>query len=131
MSVEFLIRHWALVIASVLGVGILLFVLWRLYALSPRGRLQGHVRLLRTRKKEAGKALSRLEKASGKLAKLQNRAEATRPRFISEAEEALQDARMLKEIADDQVLRAQKVLRDVILEEFPPNRHDALRSQYL
>jgi hypothetical protein len=38
---------------------------------------------------------------------------------------------MLKKVADDLVLVAQRKLRDLIIEEFPPNRQDGLRNRYL
>ena len=131
MNLELLTRNWALVIASVLGTAIFLFVLFRLYGASPRGRLNRHVRLLDSRKSEAAKAQQKLDKAEARLAGLQSRAASVKPRLVSEAEEALHDARFLKKIADDQVLRAQKLVRDVILEEFPPNRQDVMRKKYL
>ena len=131
MTLEIITRYWALVIASVLGTGVLLFVLYRLYEASPRGRLNSNVRVLRSMKMAALQAQRRLDKASERLARLQSRAESSKPRLVSEADEALQDARALKKIADDQVLVAQNHVRNVILEEFPPNRQDGLRNRHL
>ena len=131
MTLELLTRYWALVIASVLGVGILFFVLYRLYEASPRGRLKAHVAVLRKRQAESVRAESRLERASNRLAGLQSKAHSTKPKVLAAAEEALLDAKSLKEIADDQVLRAKKLVREVILEEFPPKRQDGLRSKYM
>ncbi len=131
MNLELFTRNWALVIASVLGTAIFLFVLFRLYEASPRGRLNRDVRRLDSRKSEVAKAQQKMDKAEARLVGLQSRAASVKPRLVSEAEEALQDARSLKKIADDQVLRAQKLVRDVILEEFPPNRQDVMRKKYL
>ena len=128
---EWAIRNWALLIASVLGAAILLLVLTRLYAASPRGRLGAGVCHLRTQKLAAEKAQQRLSRASARLSHLQGRAASTKPRLLAEADEAVQDASALKNIADDQVLIATKQVREVIVEEFPPNRQDVMRNKYL
>ena len=131
MRTEILIRNWALVAASVLGTAIALFVLYRLYQASRQGRLRAAVRRLRRQKLAAAKAAKRLDKAATRLAQLRSRADSTRPRNLSEADEAVQDASALKNIADDLVLIAIKEVREVIVEEFPPNRQDGLRTKYL
>lgn len=124
-------QNWALVAASVMGFAILLFVLYRLHEASPRGRLSAHVDVLRKHKNEVTQAETRLAKASEQLCALRSKADVIKPRLLSEAEEAIQDARSLRKIAGDQVLRAKKLVREVILEEFPPKRHDGLRNKYL
>ena len=131
MSTDFLIRNWALVAGSVLGVAIGLFVLYRLYQASRGAKLSAAVRVLRQRRLDASKAAQRLDKATAKLASLKSRADSVRPRALSEADEAVQDTAALKKIADDLVLVAIKVVREVIVEEFPPNRQDGLRTRYL
>lgn len=80
---------------------------------------------------EAARVQARLDKASAKLASLRSRAASVKPRRVTEADSAVQDAQLLKKISDDLVLVAQRQVRDLILEEFPPNRHDDLRSKYL
>jgi Skp family chaperone for outer membrane proteins len=131
MTMQLVTQNWALVVASVFSLAILLFVLSRLYEASPRGRLSGHVAVLRKHKTEVTRAEKRLAKASKQLSALRSKADSTKPRLLSEAKEAIQDAQSLLKIAGDQVLRAQKLLRDVILEEFPPKRQDVLRRKYL
>lgn len=131
MTLEFFTRNWALVIASVLGTAILLFVSSRLYTDSPRGRLKRCVRALRVKQAAAGKTRRQLGAAQRRLAQLQASAASVKPRLVSAADEAVQDAQMLQKLADDQVLIAIKHVREVILEEFPPNRHDVLRNKYL
>jgi hypothetical protein len=131
MTMQWVTHNWALVAASVLGLAILLFVLYRLYEASPRGRLSAHVAVLRKHNNEVTQSETRLTKASEQLSALRSKADTTKPRLLSEAEEAIQDARSLQKIATDQVLRAQKLLGDVILEEFPPKRQDVLRNKYL
>lgn len=131
MSADYLTQNWALAVACVLGFAILLFVLYRLYEDSGQGQLAERVRELNRVRAEAAAAASRLQKARARLVALQRKADSTRPRVLSEAEEAVQDADALVTITGDQVMRAEKVLRDVILEEFPPNRQDVLRKKYL
>lgn len=131
MSLEFLTRNWALAVASVLGTAVVLMVLYRLYADSARGRLRRRLGELTRRRWDAERAARSRDKAARRLKVLQGRAASTRPRRINAANEALQDAEMLKKVADDQVLVAVRRVREVILEEFPPNRHDALRNKYL
>lgn len=131
MTMQLLTQNWALVAASVLGLAILMFVLFRLFEDSPQGRLNTYVATLDGHKSEVVKAEKVLAKATERLAALRSKAEAIKPILLSEAEEAVQDATSLRKIAMDQVLRAQKKVREVILEEFPPNRHDGLRSKYL
>jgi hypothetical protein len=131
MTLEFVTRNWALVIASVLATAIGLFVLFRWYADSPRGRLGSRLRELHGCEQQAHKAARRRDQAAAGLAALQSRAGSVKPRLMSEAEEALQDAQMLQKIADDLVLVAKRRVRDVILEEFPPNRQDGLRNRHL
>ena len=131
MTIEFLTKNWALVIASILSLGIFLFVVYRLYEDSGQGRLSQAVRELRAVRTDAKKARRRLKKAEQRLASLQENGESLKPRLLAEAEEAAKDADLLVNITGDQVMRAEKILRDVILEEFPPNRQDVLRSKYL
>ena len=80
---------------------------------------------------EAAAAATQLETAQQKLASLQRKAGSVKPRILAEADEAVQDADTMITITGDKVMRAEKQLRDVILEEFPPNRQDVLRNKYL
>jgi hypothetical protein len=131
MTIDLLIRNWALVMSSVLATAILLFVLFRLYQSSPRGRLAATAAELQKLQSEAKGAELRLERAEKRLASLRSKADTTKPKLLSEAEEAVQDAKSLQDITADQILRAKKLLGDVIVEEFSPNRQDVLRDKYL
>ena len=131
MTIESLTQNWALVIACVFSLAIFGFVMVRLYEDSGQGRLAQCVRELTAVRKEAAKAKARRHKAEKRLAALQPKADRLKPRLLTEAQEALQDADSLVKITGDQVKRAEKILRDVILEDFPPNRQDVLRSRYL
>ena len=131
MTLELVIRNWALVGASVLGTAVLLFVLFRVYQDSGRGRLGARVRELRSCEQEAVRAHRAAEKAAGRLARLRARAASVKPRLVQEAEGALEDARALHKIAEDKVLIARNHVRKLIVEEYPPTRHDALRRRLL
>ncbi len=131
MTVDLIIRNWALVVAGILGSGILLFVLFRLYEQTARGQLGSSVRALRARYKEAARTQQAVDKAAARLDGLRKIATSVKPRHVEEAGEALEDASSLRNIANDQVLIAEKNVRQLILDEFPPNRQDALRRKYL
>lgn len=131
MTLDFAIRYWALILASLLGVAVLLFVLYRLYADSARGRLHNLARELHRKKRAALRAERKFEHARQRFASLKGREGAVRPTRLKAADEAMQDARMLQKVADDLVLVARRKLRDLIVAEFPPNRHDGLRNRYL
>jgi hypothetical protein len=131
MSVEFLTKNWALVAASVLGAGILLFVLFRAFQDSSRGRLNAAVSALKKREKEARAAKRAVDKGEAKLERLRSKAAAVKPRHAQEVSESLEDARALLKIADDQVLVARNHVRKLIVEDYPPKRHEAMRNKYL
>jgi uncharacterized protein HemX len=131
MSIELLAKNWALVAASVLGTGILLFVLFRVFQDSSRGRLNAAVGTLKKREREARAARRSVDKAAGKLERLRSKAESVKPRHAQEVSESLEDARALLKIADDQVLVARNHVRKAIVEDYPPKRHEAMRDKYL
>ena len=131
MMLDVLGKYWALIGASVLGTAVLLFVLFRIYQDSGRGRLLARVAELRVREREAQKARKSLKKAAARLDRLRARADSVKPRLGQEASEAFEDARALQKIADDQVLVAQNHVRKIILEEYPPKQHAAMRARYL
>jgi uncharacterized protein YlxW (UPF0749 family) len=131
MMVDILGKYWALVAASVLGAAVLLFLVFRVFEESDRGRLLDRVRELRSREREANKAQKAADRAAARLERLRARADSVKPRLGQEASEALEDARALQKIADDQVLVARNHVRKIILEEYPPKRHAAMRAKYL
>ena len=92
MTVDFLIRNWALVVASILATGILVFVLVRLYRDSDRGQLGNLVRELQGRYKAVARAQKGLDKASERLDELRESAPTVKPRHVEEAGEALEDS---------------------------------------
>ncbi len=131
MTLEYAIKNWALLIAAILGAAVLLFVLYRIYQDSAVGRLHSAARLLARRAREARGASKVVERAVARGARLRARAGAVKPRHCRDASEALEDAQALLKIADDQVLIAQNGVRELIIEEFPPNKQPRMRSKYL
>ena len=131
MTLEFLQHNWAVLAASVLGLGIALFVAYRVLDDSARGQLMRLVRLYDEKVLAANKAQRVVAKAEAKLRKLRAKRESAKPRHVQELSEALEDAHALLKIVEDQVLIAANHVRKLILEEFPPTRHEQLRSKYL
>ena len=131
VTFDVLTRNWSLVAAGVLAVPILLFLGFRVFSDSGRGRLGSKVRALTGRYRDAKKAERKVLKATKRLKRLHKKADSVKPRHLQEASEALEDARALKKIADDQVLIAENHVRKIIVEEYPPRRQQALRDRYL
>jgi hypothetical protein len=131
MSLKTLTAYWAPLVASVTGVALVLFVGWRLWLQSPRGQLSVAKSRLRARTQEADRARRVLKKSISVLASLESRSDSVRPSRLQEASEAVEDARALAKIAHDQLLVAENLLRKVIVEEFPPRRHESMRRRYL
>ena len=131
MTPVFLEQYWAPVVGSIVGSAALMFAAWRAWRDSPRGRLAAARRRLRTAWLAVGRRQKALHQASTRLAGLERKAESVRPRRLEETAEAVQDARALLKIAGDQVLVAENHVRKIIIEEFPPKRHERMRSRYL
>lgn len=131
MTIETLQQNWALVIASVLGLGIVLFVLFRASQDSRRGRLGSALAYLRDREKAAEKAAKALDKASSRVDRLATRSESVPPKQADAARDALLEAQELQKLIDDQLLIARNDVRLLITEEYPPKQHEAMRSRYL
>lgn len=131
MTLEFAMKNWALVAASVLGTAVMLFVIFRVFQDSARGRLLATVRQLADREQQARAARSAVDKAVAAVDRLRRNVDSVKPRRLQEASETLEDARALSKIADDQVLIARNHVRKIILEEYPPQRHEAMRGKYL
>ena len=131
MTMEILQRYWALVGASVLMTSVALMLAYRAFAASARSQLLRSVRMHQARCNAANKARGVAQKAAAKLQKLRSKRDSAKPRHVQEGAEALEDARALVKIAEDQVLIAANHVRKLILEEFPPKRHASLRAKYL
>ena len=131
MTIEILQSHWALIVASVVGLAVLLFVVWRIWQDSSSGRLGTELRQLQAVRSDVHKQTRALEKAEKRLGRLQARSESVKPRTAQEAAEAVEDGKALLKILQDKVMVVETRVRTIIVEEFPPKRHEALRRRYL
>jgi len=131
MTLEYATTHWALLSASVLGLAVVMFVVWRIWLDSARGQLRGALRTLRQAERDATCQELNVRKTAATLVRLQAKAESVKPSRLQEAAGTAQDAEALLNIAADQVLIAENHVRRIIVEEFPPKRHETMRSKYL
>ena len=131
MTLEFATTHWALLSASVLGLAVVMFVVWRTWLDSARGQLRVMLRRLRDAETQARRQRLAAEKATATLSRLQAREASVKPRHLVEAAGDVQDQEALLKIAMDKVLIAENHVRRIIVEEFPPKRHEAMRDRYL
>jgi hypothetical protein len=123
--------HWALMAAAAVGGVAVLFILLAGYRRSARGQLRTMLREHRRATGEYRRALRNAGRAESRVAKLQARAAKIKPRLLEEAKGALTDARALAKIAGDRQQVTANRVRQVIVEEFPPSRHERLRRRYL
>ena len=131
MMPAFLQQHWALLGAGIVGGAALMFAAWRAWLDSPWGRLAAARRRLHSARVEARRRQKTLQHLSARLAGLEKKADSVKPRRLEDTAGAVQDAGALLKIAGDQVLIAENCVRKIIVEEFPPKRHERMRSRYL
>ena len=131
MDIEWLQQNWALPVAG--GLLVVVFAVYLRAAMrnSAGGKLAQALRHYRARDRQLARAKLLADRAQRKLNRLEHKSASTKPRLVTESGEALADATALVRIAQDQVMVAAQQLRKVIVEEFPPSRHDALRKKYL
>lgn len=131
MDTETLTSHWALIAAAVPALMALTLVL----RIIVKRTASGQLRAVLKKHREAQKALDVARKLSGKTAaraeKLAAKSRNVPPRTLQEARDTADDARSLEKIAHDRVLVTANHVRRVIVEEFPPLKHEELRSKYL
>lgn len=131
MTVETLRQNWALFVALALLLVVGLVVSMTVYRRSGRAQLMRTLKDLRAAQRRQASTQKSVAQAERRLAKLEARAAEVKPRTLEEARGSLADARALNKIADDQVLIAANHVRRIILEEYPPASHEALRARYL
>ena len=131
MGWDVLKTHWALVLGVLIALPVSVSVVVHLVRRSAHGQLQrvrADLKLaLRTRRS----ASRHVDRAERRVNKLLAHKQDVKPRLLQEANEALEDARALAKIADDKVMIAENHVRRVIVEEFPPRKHDRMRRRYL
>lgn len=131
MDAAWLEANWALAFAAVVGIALSCTLAVHAFHRSARGQLRQVRKRLTAERRKHRKAETRVVKAERRKARLERRADRAKPRTLREADEALADARALAKIAGDRVAIAENQVRRVIFEEFPPTRHERLRSRYL
>lgn len=124
-------QYWALLAGAVLASAVAVFVAFRVYTDSARGRLRAEVRALRKCYRERDRAARRRDAAEKQLERLSGRRDSVKPRRIDEAREARDDAVALLRIAQDRALVAETRVRTILVEEYVPKRQEALRRRYL
>jgi len=131
MMIELVRTHWALAVASVIVVALVLRSLWNLAGRSPRGKLRRANKRLKAARSVAIQAKKRAARARRHAERLEQKAQSVPPIRLEEARGALTDAESLSKIAGDQLMVAENQLRKVVVEQFPPDQHDRLRDRYL
>ena len=131
MDWNILKSNWALAVAAVIGLVIVLIVAAHLIRRTAWGQLRQTLQSLAKARQDEAKALKSVERAEHITRRLHENADRAKPRHLQEAKDALQDARALAKIANDKILIAENHVRRVIHEEYPPVRQEALRQKYL
>ena len=131
MTLGILEKYWALVIASILGLGIVLFVLYRTFLDSRRGRLVTDVGHLRQREQALRQASGKADKAAAKYARLSAKGDSIAPNKVLAAKDALVGAQETERLLKEQVLVVRNKARTIILEEYPPASQPAMLKKHL
>jgi uncharacterized membrane protein YcjF (UPF0283 family) len=131
MDWDVLKNNWALIVAAIIGSIIIVIIVIQLIKRSPGGQLRQTLKTLAKARQDEGKSRKSVDKSERIVRRLHENADRAIPRHLQEAKDALQDARALAKIANDKILIAENHVRRVILEEFPPIKHDAMREKYL
>lgn len=131
MDAEFFSRNWALLLAALPALVVALAVARQIVARSGSGQLRSMLADHRNALQLLDDARAQYRKAERHVEKLAARADQVKPRVLAEAREKAQDAQALEKIAADKLLVTTNHVRRVIHEEFPPSRHEELRTRYL
>lgn len=129
MDTQWLRDNWALAIALVVVLSIVVLALLHAARSSGRGQLRRARKVLREKRRALRRAGAAVAAAQRKGERLQERAGKVKPRHLEEARGELADARALAKIALDQVLIAENHVRRIIVEEFPPAKQARLRAR--
>jgi hypothetical protein len=128
--IDLVLENWALVAASVIITALVLQALFVLGSRTPRAMLRRAWGELQAKRHDAAKALRRANRARRQCERLEGRSQSVRPIKLEESRAALSDNEALLNIARDRVLVAENHVRRVIVEHFPPTKHDKLRARY-
>lgn len=131
MTPETLQRNWTLVVAIVIMIPVAIAVVRQVLADTRQGRLKAKAAVLEAARKQRSACIKKVEILGEKLNALVERSDRVRPTRIDSAKAALSEAISDAKTADDQRLIAETQLRQFILDEFAPDRHEALQKRFL
>ena len=124
-------QYWAVIIAGVLGLVILLFIVLRLLHDSRRGQLSSALSELRQREQTLQSASKKVAKSLRVCEKLAASGDKVPPNKLLAAKDALAEARETEALLKDQVLVLRNNARTIILQDYPPAKHEAMCRKYL
>lgn len=131
MDTDYVARHWALFAALAVVAVVAIRALPQIWRRTSRGRLSAQVSRLREAERARKRALRSAAREAKRVAALEEKAGRIRPRDMERARGRLADAELLAKAHADKAMVETNRLRMVIHEEFPPDRHDAMRARYL
>ena len=131
MNIETLQQNWALVAGLVVLIPVILGVIGELLSQSRNGKLRAKAKVLKAARRQRSQCVRKVEALGEKLNALMERGDRVAPAKVEKAKAILSDAIAIAKTAEDQHLIAETQLRQYILEEFSPNRHDALQRRFL
>ncbi len=124
-------QYWALIIASVLGLAVALFVVFRVFQDSRRGQLASALNELQAREQALQVTSKSIAKLLKKCEKLAASGDKVPPNKLLAAKDALAEARETEALLQDQVLVLRNNVRTIILQDYPPTRHEVMCRKYL
>ena len=128
---QLFVNYWALIIATVLGFAILLFVVFRLAQDSRRGQLSSALDELHERERALKITSRKVAKYMAKCNKLASRSDKVPPNKVLAARDALAEARETERLLQDQVLVLRNNARTIILQDYPPAKHEKMCRRLL
>ena len=131
MKWQTIIENWALYAAAIPALIVLFAVIFALWRRSSRGKLRARLAAHRRDIREFEAAKRSYSNADRRVRRLEQRAGKVKPRVLQEARDAAADASALVRIGHDRIEVSANLLRKVIFEEFPPEKHQRLREKYL
>ncbi len=130
MSEEWVREYWALLGAGAALLAVLVVVFIAAVRRSRRGRLARLARQQQKERKAFDAAVAAYKRSVRRLEQLEKKQNRVAPRALDEARDAVTDAKQLVEIRKGALQVADNHVRMIIVEEFPPGRHEALRRRY-
>ena len=130
MTLEIVQKYWALIAASIVFWAIVLQLAFRGLRNSRRGRLSRALEHMRDREKALRDASGKADKAAARYAKISTKGDSVPPNKVLAAKDALVAAQETERLLKDQVQVVRNDARKIIVEEYPPARHEAMLRKY-